>query len=318
MNDGTWAPVRSLDDFAELRASAAWWPEIGPNPGAGSLSFSHRRSRLGPITLLDAHFHDDVWVDGGDIRPHYHVTLPVAAPFGGSGLPLVVRSSSLGVYRPEGKTGVPSYTGRLLAVLIDRCAVEDALAVALGRSITSQIDCQPHMTVTAQPVVSWIKMVSFFAEQLFRPGSTVRHPLIGMPLAESVIHGLLLAVEHPYRAALHGGPPACEPRAIRTAVEVMEADADQPLTVSVLAARSYVSVRALQEGFRRHYGVSPMAYLREVRLRRAHRMLLESDPAAVTVAGVAHRWGFGNAGRFAAWYAARYQEAPSVTLHRNS
>ncbi|ODR01947.1 hypothetical protein BHQ21_22895 [Mycobacterium sherrisii] len=317
MTAGAWAWVRSLDDFAALHASPAWWPDIKPTPRAGTLSFTHRSRRLGPITVLDVDFHNKVRVNGGDNRPHYHVTLPVATHAGGNGLPLYSKPSPT-VYRPEGDAAVSDYSGRLLAVMIDRCAVEDALANVLGRPITSQIDCRPTMPAGAQPVLSWMRMVSLFAEQLFQPGSAVHQPMVGMPFVESVVHGLLLAADHPYRAALQGAPTEFQPRAVRAAVAVMEAEADQPLTVSALAALSYVSVRALQEGFRRYYGVTPMAYLREVRLRRAHRMLLDSDPAAVTVAGVAHRWGFTNAGRFAALHAARYHEAPSETLRRNS
>jgi transcriptional regulator GlxA family with amidase domain len=59
-----------------------------------------------------------------------------------------------------------------------------------------------------------------------------------------------------------------------------------------------------------------MAYLRKVRLRRAHQTLLESDPSTTTVASVAYHWGFSNLGRFAAAHAARYREAPVETLRR--
>ena len=91
-----------------------------------------------------------------------------------------------------------------------------------------------------------------------------------------------------------------------------------PLTLSSIASRSFVSVRSLQQGFQRYLGTSPMAYLREVRLRRAHQTLRESDPSEVTVASVAYRWGFTNLDRFAAAHADRYGEAPSVTLHRRA
>jgi AraC-like DNA-binding protein len=61
-----------------------------------------------------------------------------------------------------------------------------------------------------------------------------------------------------------------------------------------------------------------MAYLRDVRLSRAHQTLLESDPSTVTVASVAYRWGFTNLGRFAAAHAARYGESPLKTLRRRA
>ena len=320
-----WVSVQSVDDFAELRKSqlesaSYWWPEIGPHGQARSFAFTHRMRRLGPITLLDADFHDDVWVNGGEIRPHYHVTLPVAPPSDASGrsLSVVAAPGSVAVYRPEGKAGMSRYVGRLLAVMLDRHAVEDALADALGRSVVSQIDFQATMPTATQAVCSWITMVSLFAEQAFRPDSVLHRPLVGMPFAESLIRGLLLATDHPYRATLDGEETEPPPAAIRAAIEVIEAEADQPLTVSELARRSYVSVRSLQQGFQRQLGTSPMAYLREVRLRRAHQDLLEANPSTVTVASVAYRWGFTNLGRFAAAHTARYQESPLKTLHRST
>jgi AraC-like DNA-binding protein len=322
-----WVSVRSLDDFAELKlrqshqeSSPYWWPDIGPLGDTSSFSFAHRMRRFGPITVLDIDFHDDVWVNGGELRPHYHVTLPVATSSAATGADISVtaQSGSVGVYRPEGKAGMSGYVGRLLAVMIDRHAVEDALADTLGRSITSQIDFQPIMSATTQTVRSWITMVSVFTEQLFRPHSVLQQPMVGTPFAESVVRGFLLATDHPYRATLEGEPTEPTPRAIRAAVDVIEAEADQPLTVAALAARSCLSIRSLQQGFRRHLGTSPTAYLREVRLRRAHQDLLDSDPSTVTVAAVAYRWGFTNLGRFAAAHTARYREPPMKTLRRTA
>jgi len=63
-------------------------------------------------------------------------------------------------------------------------------------------------------------------------------------------------------------------------------------------------------------GASPTAYLREVRLRRAHQSLLESDPSVTSVSSVAYHWGFTNLGRFAAAHTARYDEPPAATLRR--
>jgi transcriptional regulator GlxA family with amidase domain len=77
-----------------------------------------------------------------------------------------------------------------------------------------------------------------------------------------------------------------------------------------------MSVRSLQEGFRRHVGCAPMAYLQEVRLGRAHDALRLSDPSRITVTAVAHRWGFAHLGRFASAYRAKFGHSPSETLRR--
>ncbi len=57
-----------------------------------------------------------------------------------------------------------------------------------------------------------------------------------------------------------------------------------------------------------------MTYLREIRLGRTHDELRSRDPADVSVAEIAHRYGFLHLGRFAALYRHRYGESPSQTL----
>jgi transcriptional regulator GlxA family with amidase domain len=96
---------------------------------------------------------------------------------------------------------------------------------------------------------------------------------------------------------------------------LIEAGPHLPLTTSQLAMQCHVSVRSLQEGFRRHLGMSPMAYARDVRLRRAHSELRSAHPGHTTVAAVAHRWGFTHLGRFATAHKQMYGETPHQTLH---
>ena len=75
-----------------------------------------------------------------------------------------------------------------------------------------------------------------------------------------------------------------------------------------------VSVRRLQEAFQQYVGMTPLAYLTDVRLTRAHDELRRGTPGEVNVSEVAHRWSFGHLGRFASRYRARFGESPSQTL----
>jgi transcriptional regulator GlxA family with amidase domain len=97
-------------------------------------------------------------------------------------------------------------------------------------------------------------------------------------------------------------------------VQAIHGAPESPYTVGRLAELAGVSTRSLQEGFRRYKGTSPMAYLREVRLARAHEDLRRMDHPATSVSDVAHRWGFLHLGRFAADYRAKYGVSPSQTL----
>ncbi|WP_101525969.1 AraC family transcriptional regulator [Nocardioides houyundeii] len=105
------------------------------------------------------------------------------------------------------------------------------------------------------------------------------------------------------------------PSAVRRATAFIDQNADQPMTVAEIARAAHTSVRALQQAFARHHDSSPTAYLRQVRLERAHRELLQADPDdGVTVAEVAARWGFAQPGRFAAHYREAYGRLPSDSL----
>lgn len=105
------------------------------------------------------------------------------------------------------------------------------------------------------------------------------------------------------------------PAVVRRAVAYMDANADRPVALAEVAAASGVGVRALQLAFRRHLDLTPLAYLRRVRLHRAHRDLVAAQPGdGSTVATIARRWGFAKASRFTAVYQSTFGELPSHTL----
>lgn len=101
---------------------------------------------------------------------------------------------------------------------------------------------------------------------------------------------------------------------LRRAVRFVEQSAHQPIGLPDIAAAAGVGPRALQLAFRRYADTTPWAYVRSVRLDRAHHDLRAADPRRETVVGIAARWGFSNRSRFAAEYRAVYGETPATTL----
>jgi transcriptional regulator GlxA family with amidase domain len=142
----------------------------------------------------------------------------------------------------------------------------------------------------------------------------IHQPLIASRLWNCVLHGVLLSTEHKYRDELAGAATPSRPRHVKKAIDVMEADPGRAITVNDLARAAGIGARSLQDGFQRHLSMSPMTYLRRLRLSRAHDDLLRADRGSRTVADIAHRWGFVNLGRFAAAYRAQYGRSPSHTL----
>ena len=103
---------------------------------------------------------------------------------------------------------------------------------------------------------------------------------------------------------------------VRQAAEYIHAHADEAITPTDMADAVGVHTRTLQLAMNEHFGMSPTAYLRQVRLERVHEELVEAGPGDALVWEVARRWGFGNLGRFSAVYAGRFGEYPSETLGR--
>lgn len=101
---------------------------------------------------------------------------------------------------------------------------------------------------------------------------------------------------------------------IRRVIDYIHANAHHPITPVDMASVGHMSVRALQYSLRRQLAMSPSELVRSIRLDLAHEALLTSDPSSTTVATVAHRFGFGNLGRFAQAYLSRFGKRPGQTL----
>jgi AraC-like DNA-binding protein len=311
-----WTSASTLDDFAVLCCNQ---PHIRLLTDADSLSLTHRVGHMGPLAIAELNVGSEMSLDCGEFCSAYRLNVLRSGRLESMHrrTPITAGPGSITVYQPRGHASARWAAGsRMIAVKIDHGAVDAALSDVLGRQVTAQIDFQPTVSTASSAVRSWLDMLLMLAEQLFRPDSVLTHPMVGLPLVDSLVRGLLLVADHPHRDDVAAAPRMVGSRTVRAALHIIEEEAHLPLTVSTLAARCHVSVRGLQEGFRRHLGISPMAYVRDVRLGRAHLMLQQSDPSIATVASIAYQWGFSNLGRFSAAHAARWGETPAVTLRR--
>lgn len=171
-----------------------------------------------------------------------------------------------------------------------------------------------HVDPVMRPEVSraFLANAQLMRELAVRPGGGPG-PLVAARLREQVLTTLLLAQPHSWTDVLLGGRERPSASKVREAANLMVDRAGEPLTVEAIAREVGLSVRALHMGFRREFDVAPSRYLQQVRLDRAHADLRSAEPG-VRVADVARWWGFGNLGRFASAYRARFGVTPGETL----
>lgn len=99
--------------------------------------------------------------------------------------------------------------------------------------------------------------------------------------------------------------------------EYVLANLDTPPTILELCNVVGASRRKLQYCFQETFGLSPVSYLRIMRLNAAHRDLLHYSNQ-YNIQDVAAKWGFLHYGRFASEYRTLFAELPSQTIKRAS
>jgi AraC-like DNA-binding protein len=197
-------------------------------------------------------------------------------------------------------------------VIFERTGLESELSSMLGRTVVQPLRFESDLAYDkGDPLGRSLELLAGEADQ---PGGLATYPTIAPRLGRLVIAGLLTSFRHNYSDELLRPASGHQPKAIRLAIDAIEAHAADIVTVADIARAAGLSVRALDAGFRRHVGIPPMKYLRQVRLAKVHRGLLTSDPSSTTATAIAHRWGFLHYGRFAAEYRLVYGCAPAETL----
>lgn len=261
--------------------------------------------RCGTLIVGQLEYGVDVSVDVDEARPGWVITHAL----GPDGLTDSQRfvAGDLMMYAPEwcGRIDMTRHT-QMRNTFVPRATMDDAVHSLLGE--------RPD-----RPVVFTSRMTpnSTQAERL-------RRIVELMYTADGGSHALTAALQHswqhmfamelltvwPHSLLRHLERPAIVPRALRRACEYIDVHLDQKLSVVDIARAASVGVRALELGFARHFGISPMRYCRNRRLDAARREL-GNTVNRPRVADVALKWGFSNPGQFARAYRERFGELPS-------
>lgn len=138
-------------------------------------------------------------------------------------------------------------------------------------------------------------------------------------LSEQALSTMLLTISHNHTAELFR---PCEPtvgRGLRAVMDLVHSEDRAEFTVSDLASKLGVTMRALELAFRKELDTTPNAYLLRARLERAHEELRHGDVRdGTTVTEVAMKWGFAHTGRFAKRYRQMFGITPSAQLRRSA
>jgi AraC-like DNA-binding protein len=201
----------------------------------------------------------------------------------------------------------------MVSLTLSTSAMIRELENQLGRPIQAPLEFAPSVSMDS---VAGLKLRRLAVQlcAMLDGSREARGALTLAQLERSLVSHLIDSQRHNYSRLLNRGLLAA-PWQVRAAEEFVYANATRPLSSGDIASVAGVSVRTLQYSFERHRGISPMDFLRQVRLQHAREELLVGDKAT-TVSDAAMRSGFSHLGRFAAEYKKRFRESPSATLRR--
>jgi AraC-like DNA-binding protein len=274
---------------------------------------------VGRVTAGFMRFQDAVRIDTAEAQ-NFHVDIPTtqrATMRAALAAPVYATSRTAGVFMP-GRPVTLDCSERFsqLSLMIPREQVLFELGQLLGENPTSPLEFRAELSLAdpgGRSIMQTVRMIDTAAAQTRGPLS---HPLAAQRLEEALIQSLLFGQPHNYTERLTSPSRAAGRTPVSRAVKLMRSDPAKPWTVGELAANVSMSARSLQEGFRRSLDTTPMAYLRQLRLEKAHNELAAAEPGTLTVTEVATHWGFLHLSRFAATYASAFGEHPSTTLRR--
>ncbi|WP_375057480.1 AraC family transcriptional regulator [Zobellella sp. DQSA1] len=194
-----------------------------------------------------------------------------------------------------------------LMLRVDRQKLEQTCSSYLGRPIREPLVFE--LCLSWQSDLCWHGMMQYLTQVVTQ---TDYSPLLKNQLEQFIIHTLLLTQSHNYSRELNNKAVSVAPRHVKRVEEYIEAHADQDITPAMLAELAGVSLRTLYAGFKNFRQVTPMEYLRSIRLQRV-REELTHDQGSRSITEIATYWGFGHMGRFSAEYKKLFGEHPSET-----
>jgi AraC-like DNA-binding protein len=289
----------------------------GPEP----LDMQVTGLRLGALTAGRLTYGRQVRLRTADAK-NFHVNIPLrgrAVSRNGTGEPVTTGPGEGLVFSPGAPAEISwSADCEQLCLMIPAGRLEAALEQLLGRSLRGQLAFDFAADLGSPLGQRWRTVLDLLVDELDHPTHVGCNPLVSQHLEGLVLDGLLLGQRHSHSDVAIGNSMVAMSATVRRAVGLIEERPSEPWTTVRLAAEVHLSVRALQEGFRRDLGTPPMAYLRQTRLRRAREQLLMAERDATTVSAVAVGLGILHLGRFASAYREAFGESPSATLNRPS
>lgn len=306
---------RSAHEVDEQAALLTGWDQSYAQMSSGTFTGTLAQARL-EDTGLFVEFTARRLCQSGSL-PADRIAIGVPMAMSGVSVFCGAKSHAAAVHVFSGRQGFEFYSPERLVMagfVVPREALSGMLSPDEDELVTPALNHAHLMTI---PNVR-IEAMRAFAAQVFdalreSPG-LLDEPAARQSLASAVQSNLATMI---VGDGGHGARQQLDPsrrwHVIAAAREILTSRPHQPVAVGELCRRLNLSRRSLQYCFEEELGLSPVVFLRALRLNGVRRALRSAD----SVTDAATQWGFWHFGHFSNDYKELFGELPSQTLRRH-
>ena len=154
--------------------------------------------------------------------------------------------------------------------------------------------------------------LSRFLDAFQRQPAAFGNPAAGKRFRDEIL-SMLLELFNPHDADKRDVTHATYAEIVQRSERILQERVEEPQTVLDLCVALRCSRRTLQTSFQRVANVTPIEYLRSVRLNGVRRLLRSTSQDELMVGDAAAQWGFTHPSYFAREYRDLFGELPSQT-----
>lgn len=321
------APKRQISRFKVIEADVEQLREhyartlkpvrVLPIVRGGRVSVEDLHFSVGEFDIWSGHCRSGMEVNFTEPPDAFAIYLPIqgAMEMVSRGKSLVSTSKSIVIADLARSTTLKLHQNRShIGIAFSRAAVKRQLSELLDGPAVHDLD----LTSEVPMGLAAYDRLSELGRFLWKSLENDEDDLLSMRSTEylfrTIMISLLENVPHRYSDRLERPVAAAVPRQVKRAIDYMIANLGSPLDIADIAREADVSIRSLQVAFQQFKHMSPLEFLRLLRLRAVREDIVSG--AAGTVSEIARRWGFSHMGRFSAFYRQAFGEFPLQSLRR--
>lgn len=257
------------------------------------------------------------------LPPCYHVNITLAGNscISRNGKTAFTEGMKSGaVLLPDQKASVLwSKDAKQYALKFPREKLENHLSALINERVHGPIDFDLTFDLQNTAGRSLLRACILLQAEWEEQSTLILSPVARRHLESLVMTNFLLAAKSSYTEKIYGIHQQNESPSkmlVEKVKDYIEENVHELPELTELTTYAGVSARSLQIGFKQHVGLSPMEYVRNIRMQRAREQLENAVYTGENVTDIAMRWGFYNVGRFSQLYKTMYGQSPRETIMR--